>query len=81
LNGYAGFTDIEFNPRKSINCQARSIALFLALMKRNLLDEVVCGPENFRAVLLQFDYRPAIRNSSEPSPTTQPYNRDIDWSG
>src|SRR6266404_1541057 len=28
LKKYAGFTDIEFNPEKSINCQARSCAIF-----------------------------------------------------
>jgi hypothetical protein len=28
---------IEFNPSRSINCQARSIALFLSLMKRSKL--------------------------------------------
>jgi len=30
----SGFTDIEFNPAKSINCQARSVAAFVALAKR-----------------------------------------------
>src|SRR5713226_8858626 len=29
LKQYAGFTDIEFNPYRSINCQARSCALFV----------------------------------------------------
>ena len=42
-----GFTDIEFNPEKSINCQARSCALFVALEKRNLLDEAMNSFENF----------------------------------
>lgn len=75
LNGYAGFTDVEFNPRKSINCQARSIALFLSLMRRNLLDEVVRGPENFRTILLQFQYGPALGNSSDHNK----YDHEIDW--
>jgi hypothetical protein len=49
LYDYAGFTDIEFNPHRSINCQARAAALFLSLMKRGELDEawfrsiVECG--------------------------------------
>jgi len=34
---YDAFTDIEFNPKKSINCQAHSAALFVSLSKRNLL--------------------------------------------
>ena len=36
---YDGFTDIEFNPRKSFNCQARSCALFVAIAKRSALDK------------------------------------------
>jgi hypothetical protein len=31
LKDFDAFTDIEFNPRKSVNCQARSVALFCAL--------------------------------------------------
>jgi hypothetical protein len=38
LNRYAGFTDIEFNPERSVNCQARSCALFVSLMTKGLLD-------------------------------------------
>jgi hypothetical protein len=37
LYAYGGFTDVEFNPHRSINWQARSCALFLALMRRNLV--------------------------------------------
>ncbi|MBK7299240.1 MAG: hypothetical protein IPI79_01760 [Moraxellaceae bacterium] len=37
LMQYDAFTDIEFNPEKSINCQAYSVAMFVALAKRNLL--------------------------------------------
>lgn len=37
---YQAFTDIEFNPKKSINCQAKSVALFCALYRRNMLDEI-----------------------------------------
>lgn len=36
---YSAFTDIEFNPKKSINCQAYSVALFVSLKQRGLLDE------------------------------------------
>ena len=43
---YDAFTDIEFNPKKSINCQAYSAALFCALAKRSLLDEAQ-SPDNF----------------------------------
>ncbi len=35
---YDAFTDIEFNPEKSINCQAYSAALYVYLHRNNLLD-------------------------------------------
>ena len=35
---YDSFSDIEFNYKKSINCQAHSVALFCGLKKRNLLN-------------------------------------------
>jgi hypothetical protein len=47
LCDFAGFTDIEFNPDRSINCQARSCALFVALTKRNLLDEAMSSEAMF----------------------------------
>jgi len=47
LSAYAGFTDIEFNPGKSINCQARSCALFVALMQSGLLDQAMASPSAF----------------------------------
>lgn len=37
LEGYSAFTDIEFNEKKSINCQAYSLAVFVALSNRNML--------------------------------------------
>ena len=40
------FTDIEFNPKKSINCQAYALALFVALSKRKLLVNGVIPPQN-----------------------------------
>jgi len=44
---YAGFTDIEFNPRKAINCQARACALIVALSRRSLLAEAIAAPAKF----------------------------------
>lgn len=40
LLNYDGFTDIEFNPEKSRNCQAKSCAAYVALHKLGLLDKV-----------------------------------------
>jgi len=35
---YDSFTDIEFNPNKSVNCQARAAARFVSLHRSSLLD-------------------------------------------
>jgi hypothetical protein len=48
---WAGFTDIEFNPERSINCQARSFAAFVSLQKRDLLEKAVSSFENFRSLM------------------------------
>jgi hypothetical protein len=48
---WAGFTDIEFNPERSLNCQARSFAAFISLQKRNQLDTVVSTFQNFKSVM------------------------------
>lgn len=37
---YDGFTDIEFNPKKSINCQARAFAELRAILERGDLEHV-----------------------------------------
>ena len=51
LLGYNGFTDIEFNPEKSINCQAYSAALYVSLHKAHLLNEALKSPEKFLDIL------------------------------
>jgi hypothetical protein len=61
LYAYAGFTDIEFNPHRSINCQARAAALFLSLMKRGDLESALQSPTLFVQTLLQARYRPQLR--------------------
>ena len=37
---YEWFTDIEFNPQKSINCQARAVAIYVALQKTALFNSL-----------------------------------------
>ncbi|WP_296405170.1 hypothetical protein [Psychrobacter sp.] len=37
---YQAFTDITFNPKKTIHCAAYSLAMFVAIYKRDLLDKV-----------------------------------------
>ena len=51
LHAYAGFTDIEFNPERSLNCQARSFATFIALEKRGLLKKTIQSFDTFRSLL------------------------------
>jgi hypothetical protein len=47
LTKYNAFTDIEFNPKKSINCQARTCAILVALIKMDLLDKAMRSPKDF----------------------------------
>nr|WP_245431286.1 hypothetical protein [Rhodoplanes roseus] len=48
---FNGFTDIAFNPNKSLNCQARSCATFVALTKRGQIDDAVESFEFFTDTL------------------------------
>ena len=48
---YTAFTDIEFNPKKSINCQARSCALYVSLFKNELLDIALESEEAFLEII------------------------------
>jgi hypothetical protein len=57
LHAYAGFTDIEFNPAKSLNCQARACATFVALDKKGILDSSLESPRSFIATLRRYCYR------------------------
>jgi hypothetical protein len=47
LSKYSAFTDIEFNPEKSINCQAYSVALFVSLQRGNLLEQATSSQKAF----------------------------------
>ena len=51
---YRGFTDIEFNPSRSINCQARSCALFVALMWREQLERSLSSKSTFLQLLAEY---------------------------
>lgn len=48
---YDAFTDISFNPQKSINCQAESAAIFVSLYKQGLLEEALKNKESFLRVV------------------------------
>jgi len=47
LLDFDGFSDIEFNPKKSINCQAHSVALYISLSKNRVLDIALDNPSAF----------------------------------
>ena len=44
---YDAFTDIEFNPKKSINCQAASAAIYKTLVKRELINKAMKSSKQF----------------------------------
>ncbi|CAA6809513.1 MAG: Unknown protein [uncultured Sulfurovum sp.] len=44
---YKAFSDIEFNPNKSINCQARTCAILVSLIEQNQLQEALSSKERF----------------------------------
>lgn len=48
---FDGFTDIEFNPAKSINCQARAAALYVSLVKRDMLVKTLSSQDEFLSSL------------------------------
>jgi hypothetical protein len=48
---YQAFTDIEFNPEKSINCQAYSAALFCSLSRRSMLPEGAISKNEFLSLI------------------------------
>lgn len=47
---YSAFSDIEFNPEKSLNCQAYSVALFCALYRRGILQDVLKSQKDFLSI-------------------------------
>lgn len=51
LAQYAAFTDIEFNPEKSINSQAYSFALYVSLFKRKILETALFDKDSFLTLL------------------------------
>ena len=45
--GFDCFTDIEFDPQKSLNCQAYAVALYCSLVHANALEEALSDKEAF----------------------------------
>ncbi len=51
ITQFDGFSDIEFNPEKSFNCQARSAALYVSLKKLNLLAEALSDKKKYLQIV------------------------------
>ena len=47
---FNAFTDIEFNPRRQINCQAAAAAFYVSLCNTGRLDEAMSSQESFLKV-------------------------------
>ena len=47
LLNYTIFSDIEFNPKRSINCQARTCAVFVSLVRLGLIEEALSCKDRF----------------------------------
>lgn len=50
LSEYDLFTDIEFNEKKGINCQARACAIYSYMLRKNIVDEYMFSMEQFEKV-------------------------------
>jgi hypothetical protein len=48
---FNAFSDIAFNPEKSLNCQARSAALFVALSRQGVLTQILQDKEAYLTLM------------------------------
>lgn len=58
LLAFDGFTDIEFNPERSLNCQAASAALFVALSRRGEIEAAISNRDAFLKRLIASSVAP-----------------------
>ena len=54
LNDYDIFSDIEFNDKKSLNCQARAAAFYVAIVRSGKKDFYLSNFENFKLIYSDF---------------------------
>lgn len=47
LSQFKGFSDIEYNPKRSFSCQARSCALFASLYQSDQIEDVLANKEYY----------------------------------
>ena len=48
---YDSFTDIEFNPKKQFNCQAKALAVYAGLVTAGKLEEALSSHEEFLSIV------------------------------
>lgn len=48
---YEAFTDIEFNPKRSFNCQAEACAIYVSLVKQKNLEEALKNIKTFESIV------------------------------
>ena len=54
---YDAFSDIEFNPKKSINCQARTCAVLVSLVKLDLLEKAISSKNDFIDIVYKKEHQ------------------------
>ena len=54
LLDYDSFTDIEFNPSKSINCQAASAAIYKSMYEKGLINDAMKSYSSFIEIHIQY---------------------------
>jgi hypothetical protein len=59
---YDVFTDIAFNPKKSINCQAKSCAILVSLHHLGKLEEAISSKEKFLEIVYDYKKKPEQRS-------------------
>ena len=47
IQEFDSFTDIEYNPKKSLNCQAKAAAIYIGLCKQKVLDKALLSRSAF----------------------------------
>ncbi|MEC4726802.1 hypothetical protein HWQ46_14705 [Shewanella sp. D64] len=52
IKKFDSFTDIEFNPSKSFNCQARSLALYVSLSKAGKIESLLNNSKKYQDLFL-----------------------------
>ena len=53
VTNYSIFSDIEFNYRKSINCQARAAAIYVSIVRQNKINYYLSDFEKFKQIYQQ----------------------------